>query len=1336
VNQVDRCVDFECIPLETTHEPSFVHEIFRQQVHLRPTHAAIEFAEYSMDYRSLEEESNDFARRLNDQGLGRGDFVALYFSKALELYVSLLAVLKIGAIYIPIDPKFPAERITAIVEDANASCLLTSHTLAANLSGRAAEIALTAQYRPEARRWKRLAILPHLASLKQDDLCYAIYTSGSTGKPKGVAIEHRNLAAYVRCLRPVYGIQPDDRVYQGFSLAFDAALEELWMAWSAGATLVVPAEDVARSPADAAQFIKERRVSVLSTVPSFLSMIGEALPDVRLLITGGEACPPELVNRWAPGRRMLNTYGPTETTVVATWSELKAGEPVTIGRALPGYYTRVLREDGWPVRPGEAGELYIGGNGVARGYLNRPDLTEERFVRDPSARREGLPGTGRLYRTADHVRLLPSGDLEFLGRLDGQVKIRGFRVELAEIEAVMLNHPSVSAAAVNAAGEGENRQIAAYAVPAPGASIDREGIAVLLRERLPEYMIPKYLDTVKELPLMTSGKVDRKALPAPETLLAAGGECFVAPATCLERRAAAVWEEVLGVSPVSAEANFFEIGGHSLLAARTVSILRTSLGAAGLAVRDMYSYPTIKTLARRLEELNAVTSDYGGTPGETGQGERRAAAFLLPAWKRVPIAFLQLLSVYMFYSVVTIPLLYVLLKIKELLTGAGIAQEAIIAISVTGLLTWPALFILSIAMKWLIIGQYKPGRYPLWGFYYFRWWLATRFQSLAGAGMFAGTPLMSVYYRLMGAKIGKHCTISTSLCSIFDTLSVGGETSIGAETQILGYRVENGMLHIGEAAIGERCFIGMHCAIGLNVKMADDAKLDDMSLLNDGEEISAGASWRGAPAAPAASLDVAEPSAPLKHRPFLFSLLHLTLLNCMGYVLLLTMLPASAIIGAAWYFNGWPYALAAAYLCMPLNLFWYIFCVAAVKRIFIGRLKPETCRIESAAYLRHWFLTGLLNITRNVLMPLYATCYLPSFLRLMGGRIGKHAEISTVLQITPDLVEIGDGSFCADASLIGGSRVHRGLMSLKTTRIGKRSFVGNSAFAPAGADIGDDCLIGVLSTPPAGLNEQVNGKRWLGSPGFCLPSTQHDMAFDERTTYSPSRKLRLLRGMIDAVRVFLPGVIKLSGAAVFLIWLGFSSLAMPLWAVAALTPLVLLGLSLASVAAAALVKKLLIGTYKPSVNPLYSTFVWRNEVVNAVYEGVAAPAMSVFLGTPFIGPVLRLMGCKIGRWVFLETTLFSEFDLVEIGDHAALNTGVTIQTHLFEDRIMKADVLRIGSRCSLGNMAVVLYDTQMQEGAWLGPLSVLMKGETLPSWSRSLGIPSQPAGSAAQAPAP
>ena len=1305
----------------SANEPRLLHEFFEHQVRIRPEHPAIVCNGEVATYLQLDRLADQIATLLHRRGLGPGSLIALYSEKSLRLFAAMLGVLKAGAGYVPIDPRFPIVRIQSILADGDVKIVFSDGVLARNLAPHVSAEVLYLE--EELARDIEIASPLAPVAITPDDACYVIYTSGSTGHPKGVVIEHRNAVNFVRSLRSVYGLTEGDRVYQGFSIAFDASVEEIWGALSVGGTLVVPNGEIARSAFDAVEFINTNKITFFSTVPSFLAVLPAEPPTVRLLVLGGEACPPELVARWAtPGRRMLNTYGPTEATVVATVAECVAGEPVMIGNPLPGYETFVLDEQLQPVKPGECGELYIGGDSVARGYLNRPELTSERFISNPFA--VDCIEPGRLYRTCDLVRHGEGGGLQFVGRADGQIKIRGFRIELSEIEAVLMEHPVIRAAAVNLVEFGPQKELAAYVVLKPHVDdLDRDGVIELLRNRVPDYMVPRYLDIVQELPSMTSGKVDRNLLPAPRTILGTANRNVVPAATALERAVVETIEKEFRVSPVSVEADFFlDLHGHSLNAARVVTELRAKLDTVHVSVRDFYTYRTARLLGQHLESLGIGSGRPATSPGAAPKPRSR------PTWFRYPCAILQLLGLFAFYGVVSAPLALAVVLMIEVTNGQVELGTALDVATTVSFLVWPSWLVLSIALKWIVIGRYKPGRYRVWGAYYFRWWLVNRFQSLSWSEMFVGTPLMSLYYRAMGAKIGKNCTIGTPVCTAFDLISIGDNSSIGSDTHILGYRIEDGWLIIGNVTVGSECFVGTHCCLGLDTVMGDRARLGDMSHLPDDAVIAAGMAMRGSPAEPG-DVDLEHLQGGGGERrgtAFLFGLIHLGLIYAMGYLLILSMLPAIALIGAGLYFGGPGLGAAAAFVAAPVSTVWYLALVLVVKWVAVGRILPGVYRVHSTGYLRYWFLNYLLNNTRHMALAVYAALFFPKFLKLLGAKIGRGVEVSTAMHIMPDLLEIDDGSFLADACIVGAHKMYLGRIELCANKIGKRSFVGNSALVPAGTDVGDNSLIGVMSTPPAGVTRTADGTRWLGSPGFELPNTQRVNCFGSKLTFEPGYGLVLARIVLETIRLFLPGIVAAASFVVFCMTIAIAYQHAPLWAVAVTAPLTALILSFSSILAVVAVKVVLIDRFEPTVKPLWCSFVWLNEVVNGLYESIAAIAMAPLMGTPFISPCLRMMGCKIGKWVFLETTLFSEFDLVEIGDYASLNLGATIQTHLFEDRVMKADHLKIGEDCSVGNMAVVLYGTEMKRGSSLGALSVLMKGEVVPESSRWIGIPTRP----------
>jgi amino acid adenylation domain-containing protein len=580
--------------------PELLHELFERQAEIRPDSVALDCTDQRMTYGELERRANQLARFLRSHGVRRGECVGLWLERSLDSYIALLGILKTGAAYVPLDPDYPAERAGFILFDCRARALVTSRGFADRLGGFNGQVLALDERKAEitAQPGDRLGRAE--TGTTPGDLCYVIYTSGTTGKPKGVEIEHRSAAHLVRVEGKLFQVQPNDRVYQGFSLAFDASVEEVWLALFAGATLVAGTRETARSGAALSRKLDQARVTVLSCVPTLLAMMEEDVSTVRLLILGGEICPPDLVKRWwRPGRRVFNTYGPTEATVIATCAECHPDEPVTIGQPIPNYLACILDEGLRSVPAGVAGELCLGGIGLARGYLDRPELTREKFI---SLGAKG--GAQRFYRTGDLARWTADGKLEFLGRIDSQVKIRGFRVELAEIEAVLLECPGVQAAAVALREDGPAvQQLVGYVVLQSGTPLDEQAIRGRLRERLPAYMVPALVETLPQLPTLASGKVDRKRLPTPRARPAEDRCELMPPRTALEKQIVAVWEELFSPTPVSLQDDFFfDLGGHSLLVARMVSELRKNPPFRQLSVLDVYQHPTAEKLAAQFEK--------------------------------------------------------------------------------------------------------------------------------------------------------------------------------------------------------------------------------------------------------------------------------------------------------------------------------------------------------------------------------------------------------------------------------------------------------------------------------------------------------------------------------------------------------------------------------------------------------------------------------------------------------------------------------------------------------------------------------------------------------------
>nr|WP_237550402.1 non-ribosomal peptide synthetase [Streptomyces sp. SID1034] len=574
--------------------------LFEARVAAAPDGVAVVHRDTDLTYAELNARANRLARHLISVGIGPEDVVGLAMPRSPQMIVALLAVVKAGAAYLPIDSEYPPERIAFMLDDAAPVCVITTAATAPGLPTGTKMLALD-----DSAVGTLLASQPDTdpgdrdrrAPLSLDAPAYVIYTSGSTGRPKGVTVTHHGIASLVANQAERYDAGPDSRVLQFASLSFDVTVSEYCLSLLSGARLVLPGATIYGEALS--DFMREKEVTHAHIPPAVLSSLpGTHLPDLRVLITGSEALSPELVARWAPGRRMVNAYGPTEATVdVASWvfeglTEGERVDDIPIGRPVSNARVFVLDDGLRPVPVGVAGELYVAGAGLARGYLNRPGLTAGRFVANPFG-----PAGSRLYRTGDLVRWHGHGYLTFLGRVDDQVKVRGFRIELGEIESVLLKDPEVaqSVAVVREDRPGDKR-IVAYVVAAAGTAVDAAAVRERAAAMLPEYMVPSVVVVLEALPLTANRKLDRGRLPAPDYSTAHRR----APRTEHERVLCALFGEVLGLEEVSVDDGFFDLGGHSLLATRLLSRIRAELNTE-ISVRTLFQAPTVAALSRQLQ---------------------------------------------------------------------------------------------------------------------------------------------------------------------------------------------------------------------------------------------------------------------------------------------------------------------------------------------------------------------------------------------------------------------------------------------------------------------------------------------------------------------------------------------------------------------------------------------------------------------------------------------------------------------------------------------------------------------------------------------------------------
>jgi amino acid adenylation domain-containing protein len=572
---------------------AMLHRLFEQAVERDPEAVAVTDQGVCWNYSELNARADRLAHHLRSAGAHPGARVALCIDRSPELIASVVAVLKTGAAYVPLDPANPPERLRAMLRDCAPVITLTREAAAAFMEGSDKCEPLPGQAEPL-------------------NIAYVIYTSGSTGRPRGVEISHAGVVNLVEWHCRTYGVNPADRAALIASPGFDASVWEMWPYLAAGARICIPDASTRAHYRTLLRWLAKESVTFcFLATPLFEAVPADAWPadlKLRALFVGGDR-----LHRAPPSDlpfRVFNHYGPTENSVVTTSIEVRAsvsGEmPPPIGRPIANTRVYVLDGSRRPVPVGVAGELYVGGVGLAQGYLNDPDLTAARFLDDPFNESTG----SRMYRTGDLARYRPDGNLLFLGRADDQIKIRGFRVEPGEIEVVLRNHPAVMDAVVVPRQEGGDLRLVAYITPSPDASPNLMTLRNALRAQLPDYMVPRAFVLLDALPLTTNGKVDRSALPAPHYARPESEEHFIAPRDELENSIAAAWQDVLGVERVGIYDNFFDLGGHSLLIVRLHALLQETLHR-DIAIMDLFRYPTVSSFAQSFAHPDEASTPLG-----------------------------------------------------------------------------------------------------------------------------------------------------------------------------------------------------------------------------------------------------------------------------------------------------------------------------------------------------------------------------------------------------------------------------------------------------------------------------------------------------------------------------------------------------------------------------------------------------------------------------------------------------------------------------------------------------------------------------------------------------
>jgi len=1261
-------------------------DVFRETVSNYPEALALDNGAEQLTYAEFSEAAEELAQSLNTLGVGRGDRVGVRIrSGTTDLYVAIMGILKAGAAYVPVDADDPDERARLVFGEADVAAVVGNSLVIADRR-RSGE--------PPAREGPD----------PRDD-AWVIFTSGSTGTPKGVAVSHRSAAAFVDAESRMFLVDApladSDRVMAGLSVAFDASCEEMWLAWAHGACLVPAPRSLVRSGVDVGPWLVANNITVVSTVPTLVALWPtESLADVRLLIMGGEACPPEIGTRLAgPGRELWNTYGPTEATVVACGAQLTGEGPVRIGLPLDGWDLAVVDEHGARVQPGEVGELIIGGVGLAR-YLD-PAKDAEKYAPFPTL------GWRRAYRSGDRVVYDEQG-LMFAGRGDDQIKLGGRRIELGEIDNALLALPGVvSAAAAVRKSRAGNQILIGYVTVE--ARFEADAAKEHLREIMPAALVPR-LAEVASLPTRTSGKIDRDALPWP----LATAENHPQPAAQLEGTAAWIaelWLEVLGAVVTNEREDFFDLGGGSLTAAQMVSRLRARYPE--VTVADLYENPTLRALAAMLDEMATPTSRTNRrvrpTPSKTQIGQ---FAFTVP---------LRLLSG--------------LRWLTWVVAGNNVAASILgleflptfswwwVLVGWVALVFAPGRMALSAVGARILLRRVGPGDYPRGGRIHLRLWLAERLADELGAANLAGAAWMPTYARALGAKIGKQVDLH-SIPPVTGMLTLGSGCSIEPEVDLCGHWLDGDVLHIGRIKVGPAARVGTRSTLCPGAVVGGNAEVAPGSAVIGA--VAKGEYWTGSPAEPVGRTRGPWSESRPQHKPG-------WVLAYAGIATLISLLPIlAAVAGLAvtlpWLRETTSLSGAALVLLalLPLSALVGLAClvllVAALVRLLGIGLSAGAFAIHSRRAWQAWATMKVLDEARIWLFPIYSSAFTPIWLRILGARVGRRVEASTVLLI-PKLTSINDEAFLADDTLLGSYELGGGWLRVERTKIGKRAFVGNSGMTAPGRKVPKQSLVAVLSAAPR-KKKAKPGSSWLGSPPVLL--RRPTGSGDDSRTYDPPRQLRIARGLVEACRL-VPVMVSLAlaGCTVLSLELILDGPYPALAVVAAGLVLLAAGVLAAGITSA--VKWVLVGRIRATEHPLWSSFVWRSELADTFVEVVAAPWFArAATGTAALNLWLRSLGAGIGRGVWCETYWLPEPDLVELRDGVTVNQGCVLQTHLFHDRVLSMDRVTLRAGSTLGPNSVILPAARLGRHATVGPVSLVMRGESVPDKTRWIGNPIGP----------
>jgi non-ribosomal peptide synthetase-like protein len=964
--------------------------------------------------------------------------------------------------------------------------------------------------------------------------------------------------------------------------------------------------------------------------------------------------------------------------------------------------------------------------------MNRDDLTMKKFIPD-FLHIDNNP-SGRIYRTGDLGRIDKNGEIDYRGRMDTQVKIRGYRIELKEIEAVLIDLPQVAQAAVTTfETEDGIVEIVAYYALQQGVELPRSEISQALRNKLPVYMVPAFFEQVDVIPMTLSNKADYKRLPKPQQLQrfsAASG--YVPPKTDSEHILHAALAEVLRLEHVSTEHHFFnDLGANSLLMARVCAAIRKNPGMSNVSMRDIYMHPTIARLAHHLDSSN----------------DRGSVAATKPEPFHVPstLSYVTCGALQIGFSAAY--LLFVLCIFVAGFQWATTASDSAVELYVNSVTFGAGLFValtaVPVAAKWLLIGRFKAQSIPIWSFAYFRFWVVMTLMRTSPVAAFIGTPLYNAYLRLMGARIGRNVILNCRCAPVCaDLVTIGNNTIVRNETILLGYRAQSNFIHMGPVAIGSNAFVGQGSVLDIDTAMGDNTQLGHVSSLQSGQRVPDGKHYHGSPAVETSSdfcpIEVKNGAA-LRGAIYVSLILGTTIMIAIPAVIfayhyhiwnmfssatgvsgvsifsiIISMsIPSLLALSAVLFFGALGLGLAAVYI---------------IPRLCMMALRPG---VTYTNFGFHYLLQSIIRRVSN--SDFFSTLFgdwslITTYMSYIGWNLNKVYQTgsnmgSYQVHDNPFLCNIGSGTMVSDGLSMMNMQMSATSFRLVESKIGDNNFLGNGISYPPNGRTGTNVLLGTKTMVPieGPVRENVG---LLGSPAFEIPRMVNrdrdiNASFDEQT-----RRARLhqknLYNLVTAlfflasrwVMVFTSFLIM---RAVFSNYNHFGILAL-FAGFCALTAAYLTFFIVLEHASRGFKR------HQPQLASIYDPYYWWHE---RTWKLSGFPILTMFVGTPFRGMLLRAMGMKVGAKLFDCSGGITERTLTEVGDHANLNEGCVLQAHSLEEGVFKSDYIRLGNECSVGPGAFVHYGVNTGDHVVLDADSFLMKGETLDSHTGWCGNPAK-----------